>query len=134
MKAIFNLLMFWSRVARKYDYLKKDPEKSEKSVSLGITSLILSILGIALTVGFAVLAFICFSNLDSGAFILPLVGAIFSTFAAIGCFVDLVLASIVYAVYQMKLNKKPIGKAALVISLLITVATIVVVIIALTQF
>ena len=131
--SLFRALLFWITVSNKYDRLKSDPQKREKSVSLGVTGLIMSIAGIALTVGFAFLAYLCLPGLDTVAFLLALVGVIACVAAAIGCFAELVLASIVYAVYQMKLNKKPIGPAALIVSLIITVATIALVIVVLTR-
>lgn len=125
-------MLFWITVSSKYDRLKTDPQKREKSVSLGVTSLIMSVVGIALTVGFAYLAILCLSGMETLAFFFALIAVIACVAAAVGCFVELVLASIVYAVYQMKLNKKPIGLAALIISVAITVATVVLVIVCLT--
>ena len=130
-KALYNLLFFWVKVSRQYDLIKRDPEKSAKSVKLGVTSLLMSIIGIGLTTGFAYLAFLCLAGLETLAFFLAFIGIIVCIAAAIGCFVELVLASIVYAAYQMKLNKKPVGLAALIVSLLISIATIVLVIVVL---
>ena len=131
--SLFRALLFWITVSGKYDRLKSDPIKREKSISLGVTGLIMSIVGIALTVGFAYLAYLCLPGMDTAAFLLALVGVIACVAATIGCFIELVLASIVYAVYQMKLNKKPIGLAALIVSLIISVATVVLVIVVLSR-
>lgn len=133
MKAIFKMFMFWLTISNKYDNIKKDPQKSATSVSLGVTSIIMSIVGIASTVGFAVLAYFSFSGMDTLAFLFALIAGIACVAAAIGCFVNLVLASVVYAVYQLKLNKRAIGKIALVISLLINLGTIGLVIMALAR-
>lgn len=130
---LFSIIMFWRKIGRKYEEIKNDPQKSESSTSLGNASLIRSVVGIVLSVGFAVLAYLCFS-VQSIGIIISFIGGFLCGFLAILCFVELVLASIVYAYYQLKLNKMPIGKVAMVISLLISVTTIAVVIIALNQF
>lgn len=134
MKVLSKIFMFWLGISNKYDVIKKDPQKRENSIRFGVTSLIMSIVGIALTVGFAVFAYYCFLGMETLAFLFALIAGIACAGAAIGCFLHLVLASIVYAVYQLKLNKKAIGKIALVISLLISISTIVIVIISFTQF
>lgn len=134
MKNVLRIFMFWLGVSNRYDNLRRDPQKSATSVKLGVSSLIMSIVGIALTVGFAVLAYYCFSGMDTLAFLFALIAGIACVAASIGCFFHLVLASIVYAVYQLKLNKKTIGKVALAVSLVISIATIAFVILALTQF
>lgn len=127
------IVMFWLRVERKYEEIKLDPQKSERSTRLGTASIIMSLVGIALSVGFAVLAYICYS-VQTAAIFISIIGAFICGFIAILCFVQLVLASVVYAYYQLKLNKMLIGKIAIVVSLLISVATIAAVIIVLNQF
>lgn len=134
MRALAKIFMFWLSISNEYDNIKKDPIKSENCIRLGVKSLIFSIVGIALTVGFAVLAYYCFLGIETLAFLFALIAGIACAAASIGCFFRLVLASIVYAVYQLKLNKKSIGKISLVISLLITIGTIIIVIIALAKF
>ena len=130
---LFNLFMFWVTVSNKYDRLKSDPEKREKSVSLGVQSLTMSISGILASVGFAVLAYYCFS-LEGLEGLLTLIFGLICAVAAVAFFVQLVLASIVYAIYQVKLNKHPLGIISLVVSLLILVATVVAVVVVLTTF
>lgn len=132
MKTIFKAFMFWITISNKYDNIKKDPKRSATSVILGVTSIIMSVVGIAATVGFALLAYYCFSSMDNLLVLFALIGGIACVGAAVVCFVNLVLASIMYAVYQLKLNKRAIGKIALFTSLLISVGTVVLIIIALT--
>ena len=122
-KAINGIFLFWIRISNKYDRIKADPKKRETSVSLGVTSLWLSILGIAMTIGFGYLAYLCFTNTGAWGWFYAVV-AIICVAAAIAFFIEMVLASVFYAIYQMKLNKKPIGLAALIVSLFIIVATV----------
>ena len=129
-----KVFRFWTRVSSKFDRIKQDPQKCEKSVSFGVTSIILSIVGIAFTVGFAVLAYLCLAGMNTLAFFFAFLATIICALTSLACYVNLVLASIVYAIYQMRLNKKPIGKVALIISLLISIGTIIVIIVALSQF
>ena len=131
MKGLFKLFMFWVTVSNEYDRIK-DGHKAQTSVKLGVESLIMSIFGIFATVGFAVLAYFCFS-VDDLALLLTFILGIICAAAALAFFIRLVLASIVYAAYQMKLNRRPIGIVALVISILISVATVVAVIVALSS-
>lgn len=127
---LYNIFMFWRSVDRKYERIKGDPEKSGTSVNLGLTSIILSIVGTVLVVAFAYFAYKCFTWADDGLIVLLIYlgGAICFLFS-IGCFASLVLASIVYAVYQRKLNRKPIGLAALIISIILSISTVVAVIV-----
>ena len=123
-KALHNLIWFWIKVRAKYEGLNSNPEKKEKSISLGVNSLIMSIVGAAFTVGLAVLAYYCLLGMQTLAFIFALMFGVALAIAAILCYVELVLASIVYARYQIKLNKKAIGYVALAVSLLLSVGTI----------
>ena len=129
---LVKLFLFWVRIVDQYDDLKLD-ENSEKRVILGVISLILSILGIGLTIVFSVLAYYCFT-VDGLAVIVTFIFGIFCAFAAITCFLQMVLAAVVYAIFQMKLNKRAIGKVALAVSLIILVATIAGVIVGITVF
>ena len=122
MRSIWEFLMFWIHVSNKYDRLKNSP-KAEKSVKFGVTSLALSILGIFVTVGFAALAYTCFS-VDGLEGLVAVIGGAICVLAAITCFIYMILASIVYAAYQMRLNKRRIGVVALIVSLFIIIATI----------
>lgn len=131
MKHLYDILMFWRKIWQKYETLKNDPQKCETSTSLGVTSLVMSIAGIVLTVVFAVLAYYCYTGVQTLLFLFAIIGTFACAFIAIMIFIQLVLASIVYAVYQLKLNKRTIGKVAIVVSLLISVLTIAAVIIAL---
>ena len=120
-------ILFWISIGEKYIKIKEDPEKRDTSVSMGTTSLILSIVGAIVTYGLAIVAYLCFTAGGVG----KIIGGIFAVLVAFTCFIYMLIASIVYAAFQVKLNKKPIGKAALVISLVVTIAPIVAGIVAL---
>ena len=120
-------ILFWISIGEKYIKIKEDPEKRDTSVSMGTTSLILSIVGAIVTYGLVIVAYLCFTAGGVG----KIIGGIFAVLVAFTCFIYMLSASIVYAAFQVKLNKKPIGKAALVISLVVTIAPIVAGIVAL---
>ena len=123
---LYKVFLFWVDVSLKYDKIKSDPEKCETDVSLGIRSLVMSIVGTVATVGCAFLTTRCILGLDgSGLGVLLLIlGAIICGAATVAFFVDLVLASVVYARYQLKLNKRKIGAASMIVSLVLTVVSI----------
>ena len=135
MKNLFhNIFMFWWSVRRKYDIIKIDQQQSERDVRLGINSILMSIIGTAAVIAFAYFAYKCFTwNSDAassgigavaGGLFIYLGGAV-CVLISISSYTSLVLASIVYAAYQMKLNKKKIGLAALIISIILSVGTII---------
>ena len=120
---LFDFIMFWLSISEKYDKLKNDPDKQDSAV-LGVTSIIMSITGVLAAVGFAYLAYLCFS-VDNLAIILTFIFGIGCAIIALVCFLQLLVASIFYAAYQMKLNKRAIGKVALAVSLILLFAAIV---------
>ena len=114
-------ILFWISIGEKYIKIKEDPERRDTSVSMGTTSLILSIVGAVVTYGLAVVAYLCFVAGGVG----KIIGGIFAVLFALASFIYMMIASIVYAAFQVKLNKKPIGKAALIISLVLTITPII---------
>ena len=123
MKGLLDILLFWLTISDKFERLKRDPDRQDSAV-LGVTSIIISIIGVLAAVGFSYLAYLCFSVKD-WAIIVTFIFGIASVLAAILCFLQLSVASIFYAAYQMKLNKRAIGKVALAISLIMLIAAIV---------
>ena len=119
---LLDFLLFWLTISEKYDRMKNDPDKQD-SVLLGVTSIIMSIVGVLSAVGFAYLAYLAFT-VDGLAIILTFIFGIAALIAAVLCFFQLLVASVFYAAYQIKLNGKVIGKVALAISLLMIVAAI----------
>lgn len=139
----YSIIKFWRDIARKYEKIKDNPEKSEKDVSLGVTSLGMSIGGTIMAIVFAYFAFKCFTwTGDAGVStaakgiggIFVIIGGSICAVIAVASFVYLILASILYAYYQRKLNKNKIGIIAFIVSILLIVGTIVAVIIALSLF
>ena len=128
MKGLSEFLMFWVKVSNEYDRIKNGP-KAQTSVKLGVDSLIMSISGILSSVGFAVLAYYCF-NVDGLEGLLTFIFGIICALAAVAFFIRLVLASIVYAIYQMRLNKRPVGIVSLIVSVLMVIGTVILIIVA----
>ena len=122
MRGLFHFFTFWITISNKYDRLKNNPEK-QNSVSLGVTSIFMSIFGVLSAVGFAYLAYLCFS-VDDLAIILTFIFGVICAISAVVCFFQMLVASIFYAAYQLRLNRRPIGIVALVISLLFLVAAV----------
>lgn len=120
---LLDFLLFWLTISEKYDRLKNDPDKQD-SVLLGVTSLIMSVVGVLAAVGFAYLAYLCFTA-EGLTIILTFLFGIASVIAAALCFFQLLVASVFYAAYQIKLNGRAIGKVALAISIIMIVAAIV---------
>ena len=119
-------------ISEKYERLKRSPDR-EDSITLGVTSIALAVTGIFSAVGFVWLAFLCFSA-EGLVSILAVIFGVICVLAAFLCFIEMVLASIVYAAYQMRLNRRAIGKVALAISLFLTIGTIVAIVIAASSF
>ena len=122
MKGLLGLFFFWIRVSNKYDRLKNDPAK-QNSASLGITSIIMSIFGVITSIGLAYFAYLCLS-VDNLAIVISFIFGFAAAIGAILCFFQLLVASLFYAIYQMKLNNRVIGKVALSISLIMLAAAI----------
>ena len=119
---LLDFLLFWTTIGDKYDKLKKDPDK-QNSVLLGVSSIIMSIFGVLSAVGFGYLAYLAFT-VDGLAIILTFIFGIGAAAIAVLCFFQLLVASVFYAVYQIKLNGRAIGKVALAISIIMIVAAI----------
>ena len=123
MKGLIDFLLFWLTISNKYDKLKKDPDKQDSAL-LGVTSIIMSIFGVVVAVGFAYLAYLAFS-VDGLAIIITFIFGFGAAAVAVVGFFQMSVASIFYAAYQMKLNKRAIGKVALAISLIMLIAAVV---------
>ena len=120
---LLDFILFWLSISDKYDKLKKDPDKQD-SVSLGVTSIIMSIFGALLAVGFAYLAYLCFTA-DGLKVILTFIFGFACAVVAIVSLFQMLVAGIFYAAYQMKLNKRAIGKVALAVSLIMLAVAII---------
>ena len=138
-RGIGRAIFFWWGIRNKYDKINEDAEWREKSVRMGVESILRSIFGAIFTLLFVYLAYWLFSGGlfkgISGAealaamFIFPLFIIVIALVCGLGAFIfyfQFVVASIIYARYQLKLNKKAVGYVALVLSILFTVGTVVV--------
>ena len=123
MKGLLDFILFWLTISDKYERLKKNPDKQDSAI-LGVTSLIMSIVGVIAAVGFSYLAYLAFT-VDGLTIILTFILGIAAVLAAVLCFFQLLVASIIYAAYQMKLNNRAIGKVALIVSLVLLVTAII---------
>lgn len=129
LKVIGNFFTFWVKIERRYDKIKGDETKRENSVSLGVRSVIQSIVCGALTVLALWGLSRCVANFTSGFShglpVLTIIGMVVTAFCALALFVQGVVGGLLYMVYQLKLNKKAVGFAALVVWILVIAAIVV---------
>ncbi len=133
LSGIGSFFTFWLRAGRKYKSLKNNEEKRDKSVSLGVRSIVQTLICGVLAV-FCIwgLSF-CAQNLnavltgssDAGFPILSIIGVAAFGLATLALFVQGVIGGLIYLIYQFKLNKRAIRYVALVIWLLAIIALIV---------
>ena len=135
---IFSLIKkvfyFWTKISLKYDRIIQQGHK-ETSTSFGASSIALSVIGSLLTIGFFYLGILCFHGLSGsgdegfiqGVFliILTFFGIIIFFSMSIVSYVSAALPAFVYAIYQLRLNKKAIGFIALILSIVLDIAAIV---------
>lgn len=119
-KAIWDFLTFWSRLSTKYNRIASDPELREKSVSFGVQSIISTIFGAAIIV----LCALGVSALMGGS-VLGIILAVLLAIVAVVSLVQLIVRGLITMIYQRRLNKKPIGIAALIIWIVAVIAAIV---------
>lgn len=108
-------------------------EDKQKVTRLGVQSLILAIVGTVLVLLCVYFGTVCAQNVTSeqvgdGTYNFPImsfVGAIILYCFALAIFLSLNLSSISFASYQMKVNKKAIGKVALAVSLVCGIGLII---------
>lgn len=124
---LVDFFLFWLRASAKYELLKNDPTKQDSAI-MGVESIIMSVVGVLAAVGFAWLAYLAFT-VDGLAIILTFIFGLAAAIAAIASFFQLSISSLFYAIYQMRLNKRAIGKVALAISLTLILLAIVAVIV-----
>lgn len=124
LKALWNFLTFWSRLSTSYTLIANDPEKREKSVRFGVQSIICSILGAALI---TLCMFGVATTTRGSSSLEGLVGIVVAAFLvliAVVSLVQLIVRGLIVTVYQLKLNKHPVGKAALAIWIIAVIAAI----------
>ena len=119
-KATWSFLTFWSQLSTKYARIASNPEQREKSICFGVESIASTIFG-------AIIIVLCafgVSALISGS-ALGVILAVLLVIVALVSLVQLIVRGLITMIYQLKLNKKPVGIAALIIWILAVIAAIV---------
>lgn len=135
LSAIGSFFTFWIKAEYRYQKIKSNEQKKDKSVSLGVRSIIQSIICGVLVVLFLWGLVACIghlSELNSGKVngvsqglpIITILGMVFTAVGALVSFVQGVIGGLVYMIYQFKLNKRAIRWVALVIWVLVIIAII----------
>ncbi len=127
LKTIWNFFTFWIKIEGKYKKIRDDETKKATSVSLGVRSIIQSVICGALTILALWGLSYCVANFTSGGsfIILTIIGIIATAFIALSLFVQGLIGGLLYMIYQLKLNRKAVGFVALIIWILVIVAVVV---------
>ena len=116
LKAFNAFFTFWVRISCKYDRLRADDLKRDRSIVLGVQSVLQSILCGGMTVLSLFGVYYCiygFSHLTLPIF--SLIGLFVCAVAAIVFFVQGVIGALIYMIYQFKLNGRGVRWVALVV-------------------
>ncbi len=133
---LYKFFIFWTNIISKYERLKCNEATRNKSVALGVQSIIQSVLcGIFTVLSLLGLVW-CINNFTGGGLmpIFTLIGAVAAAAAAIGFFVWGVIGGLVYMIYQFKLNKRAVRWVALVVWIAVIVAIVVFTVIIIKNF
>ncbi|MCH5158448.1 MAG: hypothetical protein J1F33_04525 [Clostridiales bacterium] len=127
--AIFGFLRFWTSISNQYERIKSDPVRHERSVSMGVRSIIQTVLC-------AVLAAASFYG---GIFVATyFIGAVYEVITLVFWIAGLVamflvsamsvimgiFGGLLYLIYQFKLNKRAIRWVALAVWIIAVVAAV----------
>ena len=121
MKGFGRFLMYFSNLGASYKRISNDPEKKDKSVYFGIRSILSSIFGAIIVVlcAFGISALMDTDNIVSIVIIVVLVLCMLS--ALFEC----TLRGLITMIYQLRLNKQPIGWASLAVFIVTFIAMLV---------
>ncbi|MDE5721413.1 MAG: hypothetical protein K2I30_01550 [Clostridia bacterium] len=124
--AIAHFFTFWITAANRYNRLKANDEKREKSVSLGVRSILTGIFTgvVTLLCVWGLHACIGFLNDGSLGFIIVLILTICLAAVLLAALVQGFIGSLLYLVYQFKLNKRAVRWVALAVWLAVLIAVI----------
>ncbi|MGN1372832.1 MAG: hypothetical protein ACI4VK_02155 [Candidatus Coproplasma sp.] len=133
LELIGNLICFWVKIERRYDAINRDEEKRDKSVKLGVRSIIQSVICGVVIILLIWGLFLCLNHLESikigdgtySAPFLTILGIVVCALCAVVLLFDGMFGALVYMVYQSKLNKKGIRWVALAVWLVMIVAIII---------
>lgn len=117
-KGLFSIFLgFYFNAGMTYRSLKKDEEKRDKSVKLGVRSIIFTVVGFVFT-ALCLWGFIaCYKNIGSsglGAIVFIVLDVALAV-AAITAFAEGMISGLVNCIYQLRLNKKAVGIVSLVV-------------------
>ncbi len=127
LKGIGNFFTFWVKIERKYKKIRDNEDKRAISISLGVRSIIQSLICGAITILALWGLSFCVANFASGFKewglpVLTIIGLAVTALAALSSFVQGVIGGLLYMIYQLKLNKRAVGYVALVIWILVIAA------------
>lgn len=115
-KLLGSFLTFWTRISCKYDSLRANDSKRDKSIALGVQSVLQSVLCGGMTVLSLFGVYYCiygFTHLTLPIF--SLIGLFGCAVAAVAFFVQGVIGALIYMIYQFKLNRRGVRWMALVV-------------------
>ena len=113
MKGFWQFFMYFSNLSLWYNRIANDPEKREKSTYFGVRSIISSLVG-------AIIIILCafgISALMNNENVLTIVFIVLLAVAMISVLFECTLRGLVTMIYQLRLNKRPIGWIALAVFL-----------------
>ena len=124
---IWHFFTFWVNISSEYNRIKSNEEKREKSVRMGVRSIIQTIICSALSVLAIIGAAICFGNVSRGGQlpISSVIGAAACLAISLSLLAQGVVGGLLYMIYQFKLNKRGIRYAALVVWIAMVCAIII---------
>ena len=124
---IVGLLNFWTKKSYKFHALKDDETKRPISVSLGVQSIIQSIISLVAVALGAFLLTTCVNGMKTDALMLIIfvfIGLAASVAVMIFSFIQGFLGAMLCWIYQLRLNKKAVGFIAIVVWILCLVGAI----------
>lgn len=125
LKAIMGLIMFWSKLSDKYAKICSEGRQTT-SVYFGVRAIISIITGIILMGLFAIgLGYAAGVLMNSLLFLFGIVIAAGLAVGILVAFVNGVIGSLICVIYQLRLNRGPMGWIALAVWILFLVAGVI---------
>lgn len=116
LKALNAFFTFWVRISCKYDRLRANDLTRDKSIALGVQSVLQSILCGGMSVLSLFGVYYCIYGFTHGTLpIFSLIGLFVCAVAAVAFFVQGVIGALIYMIYQFRLNRRGVRWAALVV-------------------
>ena len=120
MKGFWQFFMYFNHLSVWYNRIVNDPDKREKSVYFGVRSIISSLVG-------AIIIILCafgISALINNENALTVVFMVLLAVAMISVLFECTLRGLVTMIYQLRVNKRPIGWIALAVFIVSFVAMV----------